>query len=149
MAQPQVPKISSFERTLETVVVASKKISTFPTHIFEESSGGRRLFDRFIYSRVSNKGTCTTIYFSEKIHPVRCYWILYVYSSAFGNFLTALDSKGRRIFPLSKTEIHPFSESPPPGVSKLFRGPLRQRSHGPWRRGQRFAPSSGSLLTVL
>ena len=70
MAQPQVPKISSFERTLETVVVASKKISTFPTHIFEESSGGRRLFDRFIYSRVSNKGTCTTIYFSEKIHPV-------------------------------------------------------------------------------
>ena len=37
MAQPQVPKTCSFERTLETVDVASKKISTFPTHIFKES----------------------------------------------------------------------------------------------------------------
>ena len=37
MAQPQVPKNCSFERTLETVDVASKKISTFPAHIFEES----------------------------------------------------------------------------------------------------------------
>ena len=30
------------------------------------------------YSRVSNKGTCTAIYFLKKIHPVRCYEILYV-----------------------------------------------------------------------
>ena len=38
MAQPQVPKTCSFEKTLETLAVASKKISTFPTHIFEESA---------------------------------------------------------------------------------------------------------------
>ena len=48
-----------------------------------------------------------------------------------------------------ETEIHPFSDSPPPGVSKLFRGPLCQRPHWPWRRGQRFAPYIGSLSAVL
>ena len=38
MAQPQVPNTCSFEKTLEAEDVASKKISTFPTHIFEESA---------------------------------------------------------------------------------------------------------------
>ena len=37
MAQPQVPKTCSFEKTLETLAVASKKISAFPTHIFDKS----------------------------------------------------------------------------------------------------------------
>ena len=37
MAQPQFPKNCSFEKALESVDVASKKISTFPTHIFKES----------------------------------------------------------------------------------------------------------------
>jgi len=38
IAQPQVAKSWSFERTLETVAEANKKISTFPTHIFQESA---------------------------------------------------------------------------------------------------------------
>ena len=38
MAQPQVPKTCSFEKTLEMLADASKKISAFPTHIFNESA---------------------------------------------------------------------------------------------------------------
>ena len=33
----------------------------------------------YLYFKVSNKGTCTPIYFWVKIHPVCPYLILYVY----------------------------------------------------------------------
>ena len=57
--------------------------------------------------------------------------------------------KGVGIWPLDsqlETEIHSFSQSPPPGVSKYHRGPFDQRPQGPWRRSQSFDLHFGSFF---
>ena len=63
--------------------------------------------------------------------------------------LTVAGCKEAGIWPLDsqlETEIHSFSESPPPGVSKYHRGPFDQRPQGPWRRSQSFDLHFGSFF---
>ena len=63
--------------------------------------------------------------------------------------LTVSACKGAGIWPLDsqlETEIHSFSQSPPPGVSKYHRGPFDQRPQGPWRRSQSFDLHFGSFF---